>query len=315
MKRRNWARRGAAAFVALAAGAAFTGSHFYNMAVKRSSKRPFFRNTDAAEAGRPRFMPKEKNWLEAHGFERVEIRSHDGLRLAAMFVPAEVPSGKSVVLAHGYSSKGQSLAKFAEFYHGWGFDVLLPDARGHGLSEGEYAGFGWHDRLDYVRWAEYLVGRLGEEAQIALHGLSMGGATVLLAGGEALPIQVKAIVSDCAYSTLTTQLYHHMRRMYPRLPKFPVVKATSVVTRVRAGYRIGEVSPLRRLRYCTVPVLFIHGDEDNFVPYRMVEELYAACPSEKRLLRVKGAGHCQSYAQDPEGYKRTVREFLDTYID
>lgn len=144
-----------------------------------------------------------------------------------------------------------------------------------------------------------MIKKTGPSAQIVLHGVSMGGATVLMTSGEDLPPQVKAIVADCAYTSVKAQLSYQLRRMY-RLPSFPFVQSASLITRLKAGYGFGEASALKQVRKAKAPILFIHGDADNFVPFAMMNELYEACQSPKRLI-VPQAGHGLSYDTDKEG--------------
>lgn len=299
----------------VAAGSLAAGCHFYRMAVARSPKRFLSDNPDLAGSGDFAATPASKErWLSAQAVEQVQIVSIDGLRLHGQYIPAMAPSRRIVILAHGYTSRGEHMASFARFYQqDLGFGVLLPDARGHGASEGEYIGFGWPDRLDYLRWIDYIVQRLGPETEIVLHGISMGAATVLMTAGEDLPLQVKAVVSDCAYSSAAAQLGYQMKRMY-RLPSFPILPATSLVTKLRAGYFFSEASALDQVSRAKVPVLFIHGDADTFVPYSMVHQLYQACPTEKELYVVAGAGHGLAFRRDPERYIRTVQQFLNRHL-
>lgn len=148
--------------------------------------------------------------------------SEDGLELVGYYIPANTITTKTVILAHGYSSKGKDMGGFAAFYYDkLGYNVLMPDDRGHGASKGDYIGFGWPDRKDYLLWIRKIVDKVGEEGQIALHGISMGGATVMMISGEALPEQVKVIIEDCGYTSVYDQLAYQLERMY-KLPTFPI---------------------------------------------------------------------------------------------
>lgn len=307
-------RLGLAVSVA-AAGSLAAGYHFYRVAVARSPKQFLTSNPDLAGTGDLSAANRGRNtWLSAQAVEDVQIVSHDGLRLHGQYIPAAGPSKRIVILAHGYTSRGEHMAAFARFYQQeLGFGVLLPDARGHGASEGKYIGFGWADRLDYLRWIDYIVQRLGPETAIVLHGISMGAATVLMTAGEELPGQVKAVVSDCAYSSTAAQLGYQMKRMY-RLPSFPILPATSLVTKLKAGYFFSEASALKQVSQAKVPILFIHGDADTFVPYSMVHQLYQACPTDKDLYVVPGAGHGLAFRRDPERYIRTVELFVNRHL-
>lgn len=308
-------RRLGIALSVAAAGSVAAGYHSYRVAVARSPKQFLIGNPDLTGTGDLTAANGQKTaWLSEQAVESIQIVSHDGLRLHGQYIPALEPSGRLAILAHGYTSRGEHMASFARFYQQeLGFGVLMPDARGHGASEGEYIGFGWADRLDYLRWIDHIVQRLGPSIEIVLHGISMGAATVLMASGEDLPPQVKAVVSDCAYSSVAAQLGYQMKRMY-RLPSFPVLHATSLVTKLKAGYFFSEASALKQVSRAKVPILFIHGDADTFVPYSMVHQLYLACPTAKELYVVPGAGHGLAFRRDPERYIRTVERFVNRYL-
>ncbi|MCC3375091.1 alpha/beta hydrolase [Cohnella sp. REN36] len=254
-----------------------------------------------------------QRWYESQPFEDVEIRSEDDLHLRGHFLPADRPTDKVAILAHGYSGQGEDMAAFAHLYHESGYHVLMPDNRGHGHSDGTYIGFGWHDRKDYLRWIDYVVERIGEQVQIVLHGVSMGGGTVLMVCGETLPEQVKCIISDCAYSSVTGILSYHLKQMF-KLPSFPFIPLTSLICKLRAGFFFGEASALRQIRRARKPILFIHGDCDTFVPTKMVEQLFEAASGEKQKLIVPNAQHGMSFVTDPDGYRNTVLGFIRRYV-
>lgn len=298
--------------------------YFYGVAVKRSRKTFLRGNKDLEQVfqaelaqnpeGESESTPFDaaEEWLEALGCESWTQVSADGLKLSARYIRAEEVSQKTAILAHGYSADGRTMVVFGRFYHALGFHVLLIDARGHGESEGNYIGFGWPDRMDYLVWIQAVLARSSNSAQIVLHGISMGAATVLMAGGEALPPQVKAIIADCGYTSVWEELSYQLRRIF-HLPAFPFMYTTSLLTRVRAGYGFREASALCQAAKIKVPVLFIHGDADTFVPFEMVRRLYDACPAEKDMLVVPGAGHGMAHTADPAAYESRVAGFVGRY--
>ena len=155
-----------------------------------------------------------------------------------------------------------------------GYHLLLPDLRGHGQSEGNYIGMGWHDRLDILKWLELLI-KEHPEAQVALYGVSMGATTMLLCSGEELPTNVRAVVADCGYSTAWREFTSQGKKV-TQLPAVPVLCAMDLVTQLRAGYSIREVNAVKAVARSKTPTLFIHGDADKFVPFEMQDELYRA---------------------------------------
>ncbi|RUS49086.1 alpha/beta hydrolase [Cohnella sp. AR92] len=280
----------------------------YRMAIGRNRKSFLAtdRNMPKVEETRVREI---KEWFREQPFEKAEIVSDDGLKLRAHYLESKPDNRDAVILAHGYSGKGEDMAAFARFYLENGFNVLMPDNRGHGESDGHYIGFGWHDRKDYVRWIGYLVNRIGDECRILLHGVSMGGGTVLMTSGEPLPPQVKGIVADCAYSSVKGILKYQMKQMF-KLPSFPLLPITSLICKLRAGYFFGEASVLKQLKNCCKPVLLIHGGKDTFVPTEMAEEIFAAIPSRKEKLIVPEAQHGTSFLVDSRSYADSVLRFI-----
>ncbi|GGG75844.1 alpha/beta hydrolase [Paenibacillus radicis (ex Gao et al. 2016)] len=295
-------------------GASF---YFYNVAIARADKSFLNGNPDlavTAAAAEAVEIDGDELWWEKQTFETWTLVSEDGLKLHAYYLPAAITTDKTVILAHGYSGQAPQMNKLAQMYREkLGYNVLLPDARGHGRSEGRYIGFGWPERKDYLGWIASVLERSGTGSQIVLHGVSMGGATVMMTSGEELPPQVKAIVEDCGYTSVQDELSYQLKRMY-RLPSFPLLQSTSLLTKIRAGYAFNEASALKQVKKTDKPMLFIHGDADLFVPTDMVYELYENGPQHKKLYVVPGAGHGQARQTDPVAYDREVSEFIGAYV-
>lgn len=290
------------------------GNYFYNTSILRRRKTFLQNDPDLPQGASRETRSAVRQWLEDKQCGKVNIKSEDGLLLCGHYLPHEQKTNKTVILVHGYTGKGKDMDSFAMFYYEeLGFNILLPDCRGHGESEGNYIGFGWHDRIDILRWIDYIIERNGEDSQIVLHGISMGGGTVLMASGEDLPDNVRCIVSDCAYSSVKDILGFQMKRMY-KLPKFPLIQVTSLISKLRAGYYISEASALEQVKKSKTPILFIHGTEDKFVPTYMVYPLYESAHCEKELFLVEGAAHGNAYWTNTEGYKKHVINFVKKYL-
>lgn len=251
-------------------------------------------------------------WLASADTETVSIVSDDGLTLVGDIFRTEEESHLWVITAHGYSGNRTNTYNVGSFFALEGYNVLAPDLRGHGDSDGEYSGMGWLDRADMLLWIDYIID-LDSDAEIVLYGGSMGGATVMMTAGEELPDNVKAVVEDCGYTSVWDIFSDELSYLFG-LPEFPVLYIADVIADIRAGYSFREASSLEQVANAEVPILFIHGSEDNFVYTEMVYELYDACPTEKALLVVDGAGHNESYKLEPELYFDTVFSFLENYV-
>lgn len=256
------------------------------------------------------FIDKKKAYMLTQPKEDLYIQSNDGLKLHATYVPVG-DEKKLVICFHGYTSKGMSdYLALSDYYLKKGFSMLLIDARAHGESEGEYIGFGCLDRIDALGWINYMINRCGEDIDILLHGTSMGGATVLMASGLDLPKQVKGIISDCAFTSPKYVFTHVLHTMY-HMPAFPIIPVANFINKKKAGYGMDECNSAREVRKAKVPILFIHGDADFFVPCYMCDEIYENCASPKYKLIVKGASHAESYYKDPDTYEKYLNKFIE----
>lgn len=189
-------------------------------------------------------------------------------------------------------------------------NLLLVDDYAHHNSEGKYIGFGWKDRLDCIQWSNWLIEQ-DKDVEILLQGVSMGAATVLNSGGDNnLPKSVKGIVADCSFSSTKTEIQHVMIDS-KILPIFPFYYVTSLFSKLFAGYFFGDGDVVASTSRITVPVLFIHGEIDKFVPTSMVYELHDACQSKKFLLTVPNAAHAESFLTDQLTYLNAVKQLID----
>ena len=249
-------------------------------------------------------------WMEKQKFENVYILSRDGLYLHALYLAADKPSDRIAIFHHGFTSHAVDNAAHAKFFHEQGYEVLLLDLRAHGESEGEYVGFGVLDRFDTLEWVRYVRERFGKNIKIVLHGTSMGGATVLMALGlPEIQETVSAVIADCAYTSPADVFSSVIQKDY-HLPPSAIIRLTSARSRRVAGYSFDEYSTLDALKDNRVPVLFIHGKEDKFVPTWMSQMNYDFCSSKKRLLFVENAGHGSSVFENLPLYEQTEKEFL-----
>ena len=170
-------------------------------------------------------------------------------------------------------------------------------------------GLGATDSKDLAGWIGLILQR-DPQAEIVLHGLSMGASTALLyCGQENVPDNIKAVISDCAFTDAYSMFKEKIGSWF-HLPAFPVVDSAELMIRLRAGYDLKETSPLKAVSTSSVPTLFIHGEEDRMIPVSMCRELYDAASCEKEIMIVEGAGHAQAADKDPARYFEEVEKFL-----
>lgn len=290
--------------------------YFYDLAIEREQK-DFLQNNDdlvvSNEAMSVFTSGGWREWVDEQDFDYWELKSFDDLRLQGYYLEAEEPTEKTVVFAHGYLGKARDMGLYGEhYYEDLGYNILSVDLRGHGQSEGDYIGFGWHSRLDLLDWIDRLIEKQGEDAEIVLHGLSMGAASVLMSSGEDLPEQVSAIVADSPYTSVHDLFDYQMGRMF-NLPSFPILHSTSLVTQMKSDFSFKEASALKQVKKADVPILYIHGNSDDFVPTRMTEELYENTNSEARLKVFEDSSHGEAYAIYKEEYIEVLNDFLKQY--
>ncbi|ARN90923.1 alpha/beta hydrolase [Levilactobacillus brevis] len=297
--------------IGIAATSLAASEHLFNFAFKRVNYVP---ETSADKQKYADAYYAYVDWYQHVTKEKWYLHEHDPKnRMVAEYIPAATPSQQTVIISHGYKGNGETMANFAQMYHHLGFNVLLPDDRGHGESAGKYISFGWLDRLDYLQWIQQVIDRSTADVNILLFGVSMGGATMEMLSGETLPPQVKAIIADCGYSSIEAELTYLLKRQF-HLPKYPIEPLVSTISKRRLGYYLGDVTSTDQLRKNTRPILFIHGEKDVYVPVGMAYENYAATHAPKQLWIVKNASHAESFWMNPERYQQRVTAFLQTYF-
>ena len=285
------------------------GYYFYNLSLNPRINKSIFFGPPSQDSSKE----AKERWFHDNCKRKVVINSFDNLELAGYVVENPLKSEAWVIIAHGYTNKASSMSHYAEAFYNMGFNVLLPDARGHGESQGSYIGMGWHERLDIASWSDYINTHYTYD-QIVLFGVSMGAATVMMASGESLPHNVRAVIEDCGYTSVKEEFCYQLKN-YFHLPAFPILPAASLITRIKAGYSIlYDGSAIKQVEKSHIPTLFIHGTKDTFVPFFMLDKLYqsASCPKER--LVIEGAGHAKSCQVNPDIYWGTIKSFLSTYV-
>ncbi|MBP1970125.1 fermentation-respiration switch protein FrsA (DUF1100 family) [Virgibacillus natechei] len=318
MKKKRWIKIGIGLFSVLFIINGIASFYFYDLAIERNVKDFLVGNADldvSAEAMDVFTEGDWRQWYQDENFEQMEMTSYDGLELKGYFLEAKEPTDKTVVLAHGYLGHAGDMGLYGQYYYEeLGYNVFTADLRGHGESGGDYIGFGWHDRMDYTDWIDQIIEKEGPESQIVLHGVSMGAATVLMASGEVLPDNVQAIVADSPYTSVYELFEYQLNRMF-HLPAFPVLPSTSLVTNMQAGYTLKEASTLEQVKKADVPILYVHGDADTFVPTVMSQELYDKTKSEAEMITFEGANHGEAFVIQEERYINELNQFLQKYMD
>lgn len=254
----------------------------------------------------------EKNRLDDQWFrslprEDIYIESHEGFKLHGIWFPLE-GSAKSIIISHGYTYTLFGSAKYMKLFRDRGFNILLTDHRYHGLSEGKSCTMGHREKMDFLKWTNWIESRVGKGSIIGSHGESMGASTALLHGE--LDERIKFIIADCPYQDLKSILQYRIKAEF-KLPAFPILHLGNLFSKVRGGMFFGEVSPLESVKKMKKPVLFIHGMNDGYTPSFHTINLHKAKGGSGFLYLVPEADHGGSYSADPENYRKVVYRFLD----
>lgn len=294
----------------------FSGAYTFIVACVRRKELPWLDEKAMQKTSYGRYYENiliGDRFFKEHLSQTVQITSNDGLKLSGIWVPAEEPKG-TILLAHGYrSSKMVDFSLALEMYHNYGMNILVPDQRSHGKSEGRFITFGVKESEDMLSWVLYHNQTFGE-IPLILSGLSMGASTMLYLADQELPDNVKGIIADCGF-TSPWEIIKSVFRNVIHLPAEPTLLAADLFARLFAGFSLREKDTRKTLANSKLPVLLVHGVLDGFVPCEMTRQAYAACREPKELLLVDGADHGVSFLVDQERYVQTVIAFLKKYVE
>lgn len=246
--------------------------------------------------------------VENMPYEQFFITSFDGLKLSGKYYEYSKDAPIELMF-HGYrGSAERDLCGGVQRCFKLGRNALLVDQRGIGSSEGNVITFGINERKDCLKWVDFMIEHFGPRVKIIICGISMGASTVLMASGEKLPPNVIGVLADCGYNSAKDIIKSVIDKMgLPKNLAYPFVKLGA---RVYGHFNLEETTPEEALKKCKIPVIFFHGDTDDFVPCEMSEKNYDACVSKKKLVKIKGAGHGLSYIIDPDLYLNSLKEFF-----
>lgn len=243
------------------------------------------------------------------------IVAEDGAKLHALYIRAAEETPKTALIIHGYTDNSIRMLMIGHLYNKeLGYNVLLPDLRAHGKSDGEYIQMGWKDRLDILKWIDVTNKIYGDSTRMVIHGISMGAATTMMTSGEDVPHNIKCFVEDCGYTSVWDEFSHKLKAEYG-LPSFPLMNGTSFYCEQKEGWNFKEASPIKQVKKSKHPMFFIHGDADVYVPTWMVYDLFEAKSGEKELWIAPNTGHANAYWDHTDEYVKRTKDFVSKYIN
>jgi uncharacterized protein len=298
-------------FIAINLGGIYAGNLFYKKAFDIDTKK----NVDQFEANKEYFNMKRFNSLQR---EAVSVTStKNNYQLYGTYIKNPKVSKDTIILVHGLGGSRWSMLKYADMYLDRGYNVLLYDSRNHGDSGGKNITFGYYEKYDLDRWVNWLYTK-NKGGLIGVHGESMGAATALLHSelNEAKK-RVSFYICDSSYSDLEELFRIRLKEDYNISTKFAanvLMFYADKVNKFKNQFYFKESSPINTIKDISVPVMFIHGDSDTFVPKAMSEDLYNKKASSKELYIAQNSNHVQSYINNQEEYKNRIYKFLDSLL-
>ncbi len=253
---------------------------------------------------------RDKAWYQAQPRRTVSIRSHDGLTLYADVLEAE-NAVATVLLMHGYRGSGASdFSMVLPFYHRNHINIVCPDQRACGRSEGKYITLGALERHDCRRWLDFIGEEFGKDLPIIMDGVSMGASTVLLATALDAPKNLKGVIADCGF-TSAWEIVKMVLRSTKAIPVFPFAWIARPISHLLAHFGLKDADTREAMKQCSVPIFFAHGKADRFVPYEMSVQNYEVCTAPKELFLVDEAEHGMCFLLEQEAYEHKILTFFE----
>lgn len=246
--------------------------------------------------------------------EDITLKSFDGLNLTSTLIMNENPTNKFIILVHGVSICYVGSLKYFDIFYKNGFNVLIVNQRRHGKSEGKYSTYGFYEKYDVNMWIEYLKSRFGNDIILGLHGESMGAGTVM----ETIPLNdsIKFVIEDCGYSNfhelIGFQITHAYKNRLVRKILRPSLIFANFFMKTKAKFSMKKIVPIDIVSSTSLPMMFIHGKEDYFVPWYMAVDLYKAkTKGYKELYLVEGAKHAEALEVNKILYEKKIMTFIE----
>ncbi|MCH5320166.1 MAG: alpha/beta hydrolase [Eubacterium sp.] len=259
------------------------------------------------------FTQKKLEWINKQDTENISITSRRGDTLKGYLTLNKNESKVFVFFAHGYrADHNGDPANFMQYYIEKGYNFLSVDHVAQGESSGNYLGFDYFESVDSLDWLDYLISRFGEDIKIIIHGVSMGGATVCKMV-ESVPNQVRLAIADCPYTSALEEFDNTAKGVGVKHTK-GLLKIFNAMNKVFAGFDLNDTDVRSSVKNSKVPMLFVHGTADTFVPTKMGVELYDICENDKELFLVENATHAQSIRFDEQGYHQRLDDFIEKYL-
>lgn len=256
---------------------------------------------------------KVKEWLGTVTREKLTLEADDKSILVARRIVTAEENNKWVVILHGYNGSMEDIYDIAMHYVEKGYNVLMPDLRAHGESEGSFFGMGWLDRLDVINWIDVIL-KDNPSAEVVIHGIDIGADTALMLAGEPVKSSVKAIVAEGAYTNAWEVVKQEYKTRHEKWPVFPLLHMINPVMKVWAGYSLKEADAVKQVKNSNIPILLIRGGNDTYATEEMTNQLDKAIASEHEVFTVPTGTHEDCRYAEPENYYNKTFDFVSKYV-
>ena len=237
----------------------------------------------------------------------IYIDTNFGYKLHGIWIPNK-NSKKTIIFSHGFTYTLYGSIKYMDMFYKKGFNVLVYDHRFHGKSGGKNCTMGYYEKYDLKSCVDFVTNKLGQDSIIGTHGESMGASTVLL--HAAIDSRINFVIADCHYKSVKEEFKYRLKIEY-KLPPFPIINLASLVCKIRTKAFYGDISPIKDINNIKIPILFIHGDSDKYIPCSHTMDLFNSKQGIKKLYLAGGADHAKSFVTDKIQYEKIVNEFLN----
>ena len=256
---------------------------------------------------------KVEKWLKKAKRTKVTLEADDMRILVARQIVVDAESDKWVVVLHGYNGTMEDIYDIARHYAEQGYNIFMPDLRGHGESEGMFLGMGWLDRLDVINWIDVILEQ-NPSAKVVIHGVDIGADTALMLSGEPVKSSIKAIVAEGAYNNAWEVEKKEYKARHEKLPVFPFLHMINPVMKVWAGYALTDADAVKQVKASTIPILLIHGGNDIYASDDMTQELEQAIVAPHEVLMITTGTHEDCRYAEPDTYYQKTFDFVEKYV-
>ena len=282
---------------------------YFLSVIMRYVKRILYPKTKTYDMARDKikrqgYYPEE--YINSLSYEPLNLKSAYGYMINGRLYPND--SDKYIIIVHGITMNIYGALKYLPFFYKKGFNVVVVDLRNHGETGGDNTTYGYFEKWDLKTVTDYLFNRYGEDISVGLHGESMGGTISML--NMALDKRIRFGIIDCAFSDLPELLLLKLKQD-TNLSSKKLIMLVNIFIKIRAGFSIEDVSPVKELPTISQPILFIHGSKDDYIPSMMSKAMYSFKMDRKSLYIAEGAEHGESMAIDPDQYDVVITRFLN----